>query len=195
VGQVGNLSYSGQDARDPAPPWLYDNIDQIRAKYEKCFTDYQADRTPGLKTLTTASFFGGLGLVLLVAMLGLMRIVSGVHLWISAIGATTCCLIVGAILMDPGRLTPGQDAVVRFSFYAPPAPAAGKSAQRPIAGMPSEPTDFVKTLLWRPLLIAGPDGKASVSFKFPEGIASFRVTVDAHGDGRIGSLHAESYAR
>ena len=43
VGQVGNLSYSGQDARAPAPPWLYDNLDQLRSKYEKSFTDYQTD--------------------------------------------------------------------------------------------------------------------------------------------------------
>ena len=106
AGQVGNLSYSGQDALAPVPPWLYDNLDQLRAKYEKCFTDYQADRAPALNTLTTVSFFGGLGLVLLVVMLGLMRIISGMHLWISAIGAATCCLIIGAILMDPGRLAP-----------------------------------------------------------------------------------------
>ncbi len=90
---------------------MYDNIDQIRANYKKCLADYQADRTRALNTLTTASFFGGLGLVLLVAMLGVMRIVSGMHLWVSAIGATTCCLIVGGILMDPGRLTPGQNAI------------------------------------------------------------------------------------
>ena len=74
---------------------MYDNIEQIRANYKKCLADYQADRTRALNTLTAASFFGGLGLVLLVAMLGVMRIVSGMHLWVSAIGATTCCLIIG----------------------------------------------------------------------------------------------------
>ena len=68
---------------------------------------------------------------------------------------------------------------------------ADKSAERPVAEPSSEPSDFTKTLLWRPLLIAGPDGKASVRFKFPEGIASFRVTVNVHGDGRTGSGGAE----
>ena len=53
------------------PPLMYDNIEQIRANYKKCLADYQADRTRALNTLTAASFFGGLGLVLLVAMLGL----------------------------------------------------------------------------------------------------------------------------
>jgi alpha-2-macroglobulin-like protein len=104
------------------PPLMSDNIEQIRANYKKCLADYQADRTRALNTLTAASFFGGLGLVLLVAMLGVMRIVSGLHLWVSAIGATTCCLIVGWILMDPGRLTPGQSTSVAFLSYHAPVP-------------------------------------------------------------------------
>ena len=99
-------------AADQRRPSMFDNLAQIRSNYEKSLADYQADRTKTLNTLTTASFFGGLGLVLLVAMLGLMRIVSGMHLWVAAIGATTCCLIIGAILMDPGRLATGQDVAV-----------------------------------------------------------------------------------
>jgi len=102
------------------PPAMYDNIDQLRSNYEKSLADYEADRTPALNTLTAASFFGGLGLVLLVAMLGVMRIVSGVHLWIPAVGATTCCLILGAILMDPERQTSGRGAVVAFLPYQTP---------------------------------------------------------------------------
>jgi alpha-2-macroglobulin-like protein len=108
-------------AAEPAP-FLYDNISQIRSNYDQCIADYQADRTQALNTLTTASFFGGLGLVLLVAMLGLMRIVSGIYLWASAIGATVCCLILGAILMDPGRLGPSQGAAIAFVSYQPPMP-------------------------------------------------------------------------
>ena len=102
------------------PPLMSDNLTQIRSNYEKSLADYQADRTKALSTLTTASFFGGLGLVLLVAMLGLMRIVSGLHLWVAAIGATTCCLIIGAILMDPGRLATRQDVAAAFSSYQSP---------------------------------------------------------------------------
>ena len=112
------------------PPIMFDNIEQIRANYEKSLAEYQADRTKALNTLTTVSFFGGLGLVLLVAMLGLLRIVSGMHLWVSAIGATTCCLIIGAILMDPGRLTPGHDVAVAFlSYHAPRADSAENGAE------------------------------------------------------------------
>lgn len=198
------------------PPAMFDNIRQIRSNYEKSLADYQADRTKTLNTLTTASFFGGLGLVLLVAMLGLMRIVSDMHLWIAAIGATTCCLILGAILMDPSRLATGQDMAVAFSSYCRPTPDSKSSQDRPpmrasrserlrmttrtidrvgLLVKPGAKRDFAKTLFWKPLLIAGPDGKASMSFKLPDAAATFRVTVDAHGEGRIGSGRAEIVVR
>lgn len=200
------------------PPAMFDNIAQIRTNYEKSMADYQAVRTNALNTLTTASFFGGLGLMLLVAMLGLMRIVSGMHLWIAAVGATTCCLIVGAILMDPGRLTTSQDGVVAFSSYFTSLPKLDKPQDRELFRPKASPEQSVpiakpapeakndelssgdkavdqkpphSTLFWKPLLIAGPDGKASVSFELPNVAAKFRVTVDAHGDGRIGAGQIE----
>jgi hypothetical protein len=209
------------------PPIMFDNIGRIRDDYEKRLVEYRADRTKALNTLTTASFFGGLGLVLLVAMLGLMRIVSGMHLWIPAIGATTCCLIVGAILMDPGRLTPGPDVAVAFSPYhattaqpAAPAPQAvpgrreapektskdeqagddslpcivRQYAHQHVAGQPGA-SDLTETLFWHPLLIASPDGKASISFELSDAATTFRVLADAHGDGRIGSGQAEIISR
>lgn len=203
------------------PPAMFDNVHQIRANYEKSMADYQAVRTNTLNTLTTASFFGGLGLVLLVAMLGLMRIVSGMHLWIAAIGATTCCLIVGAILMDPGRLATAQDVAVAFSSYTAPSPKLDKSKDReprptpspeqsvPIAkpaaeektGEPQPETKQAKaepkrsTLLWAPLLVADADGKASVSFELPKTPSKIRVTVNAQGAGRLGSGQFEIVTR
>ena len=97
------------------PPYVYDNSEQIRATYEKALADYQAGRTAVLNTLTVASLFGGLGLVLLVAMLGVLRIGSGLHLWVPAVAAAACCLILGTILMEPGRLAPGYGAAVAFA--------------------------------------------------------------------------------
>lgn len=163
-------------AAQPAPPLMFDNLDQIRANYKKSLADYHADRTQALNTLTTASFFGGLGLVLLVAMLGLLRIVSGMHLWIAAVGATTCCLILGAILMDPSRPATGQDLAVEFASYSAPS-GTGKSSSL------------------APLLLAGPDGKASIRFKLPDAPGTFRVMVDAHEGGRIGAGRAEIVSR
>ena len=45
------------------------------------------------------------------------------------------------------------------------------------------------------MLIAGADGKASIHFKLPAAAAKFRLTVDAHGQGRIGSGGAEIVSR
>jgi hypothetical protein len=66
-------------------------------------------------------FFGGLGLVLLVTMLGLLRVVAGVHLWVPAVGVTACCALVGLILMDPAGLSSDKDEIVAFQpFYLEP---------------------------------------------------------------------------
>jgi hypothetical protein len=185
------------------PPTMFDNLRQIRANYQENLADYRADRTESLNTLTTASFFGGLGLVMLVAMLGLMRIVSGMHLWVAAIGATTCCLIIGAILMDPGRSTVGQEAVVAFSSCCHGADASGLRSETGNRRAPRNIDNLTWTgkretkqephspVFWSPLLIAGPDGKVAVHFKLPDVAGTFRVTIDAHGDGRLGAARAE----
>jgi len=43
------------------------------------------------------------------------------------------------------------------------------------------------TLLWQPLLLTDANGRASVQFTLPGVITSYRVLVDGHMDGRIGS--------
>jgi len=101
-----------------APPAMFDNLDQLKTRYQESLDDYRADRTQPLRTLTTVSFFAGMGLVLLVAMLGLLKVVQGVHLWVPAVGVTICCLIIGAILMDPSRLTSGPNGAVAFRTFS-----------------------------------------------------------------------------
>jgi hypothetical protein len=185
--------------QEDGPPAMSDNIGQIRTNYEKSLTDYQADRTMALNTITTAGFFGGLGLVLLVAMLGLMRIVSGIHLWIPAIGATTCCLIIGAILMDPSQLSPAPVAAAAFASYREtPTELVQGGPDR--SSSPTSPavdrTAPVESWHWKPLLVTNSDGKTTVRFKLPEITANYRILIDAHGDsrigdGRIGAIAAE----
>ena len=190
-----------------APPAMFDNLDAIRSNYEKSLTNYRAGRSQALDTLTTASFFGGLGLVLLVAMLGLMRIVSGLHLWAAAIGATTCCLIIGAILTDPSRLATGEDTAVAFSpccepvkniqqlsqNVAQPPSAVQNRSRQPGAAVPQH--DFSRPVYWNPLLIAGSDGKAVIRFQLPDDPATFRVTINAHEAGRLGAERVEILSR
>ena len=43
------------------------------------------------------------------------------------------------------------------------------------------------TIFWLPKFTADENGKASIYFNLPERAGSFRVVVEAHGDGRLGS--------
>jgi len=105
-----------------APPLMFDNLARLRGDYQKSLAEYLAGRTRTLNALNVASFLGGLGLVVLVAMLGLMQIVSGLHLWAAAVGSATCCLILGAILMDPGLRNADINSVAAFvSYHSPKA--------------------------------------------------------------------------
>jgi hypothetical protein len=50
------------------------------------------------------------------------------------------------------------------------------------------------TLYWNPLLVANDQGEARIRFAVPPG-TRYRIVIDAHGSGRIGSLvHQESAA-
>lgn len=68
-------------------------------------------------------------------------------------------------------------------------------AHEHVAGEPGVRSDFAETLYWNPLLIAGADGKAPVSFDLSDSVTTFRLLADAHGAGRIGSGRAEIVSR
>ena len=111
------------------PPAMFDNLAQIRAKYEESIETYRAQRTRLLNTLTTVSFFGGLGLLVLVAMMVLLNIATGIRLWLPAFGAAVACLVIGAVLMNPERLRSGEDVAVAFAqFDMAPPPVAQTGA-------------------------------------------------------------------
>jgi hypothetical protein len=190
---------------------MFDNLDQLVAQYRENFEDYRTHRTRLLDTATTVSFFAGLGLVLFVAMLGLLKIVEGIRLWVPAVGVTITSLILGAILMDPGRLGGGPSGDVPFSPFnmahqdaakspadgvpdAAEAPVTDSSAQAESAPETADKADFAETPFWAPLLIAK-DGKATVKFKLPESAATIRLRVDAHDSGRIGAGRGEIVSR
>jgi hypothetical protein len=150
--------------------------------------------------LTTLSLFGGIGLVVFVAMLSLLNIPCGLRLWGPSLGVAAACVVIGAVLMDPERLKPNQEGTVPFTSYeAPPTPrrSGGKEAEskrlRPFIG----PGPDVKkspgsgTLLWRPLVNTDEQGQASVRVQLPGQGAAYRVLIDAHADGgRIGDSSA-----
>jgi hypothetical protein len=107
------------------PPAVFDNLKQIEGGYKESLAAYQAEWNRGMDALLALTFLGGLGLVLLMALLGLMKVVSGVHFWVPAVGVAVCGLVVGVVLMDPARLRSGPQTAVAFApFHVEPPPMA-----------------------------------------------------------------------
>jgi hypothetical protein len=210
LGTQGARHAAGADA----PPLMFDNLTRLRAEYEKTLTDYQETRTRAL-ALVVLCFFGGLGLLLLVTMLAILRVVSGLRLWLPTVAAATCCVLIGLNLMEPGRHKVDRRIAPFAPFAAKPfAEAGGPSAPakaavpktlktftarpftyRRVAGSPAASPDQksakVEMLYWNPLVIAGPDGRVQISFDLPEADAAFDVLADAHSDGRVGDGRVE----
>jgi|GEM_PF-3178841 len=173
------------------PPLIFDNGEKVWSNYANCLAEYQTQRTVFWDTLTATSFFGGMGLVVMVLMLGLMRIVSGLHLWVSAVGATTCCMILGAILTDPIETPSGGEPVATFTANVPQGDGPAKAAPAPFAPRAAAPIaetdrETTETVYWNPLLIAGADGTTAIEFELPPGDATYLLNVESHGEGRAG---------
>jgi hypothetical protein len=54
---------------------------------------------------------------------------------------------------------------------------------------------YEEIVLWQPLLSTDAAGEASLRFILPDAATTFRIRVDAHGDGRIGSSENEIVSR
>jgi hypothetical protein len=106
------------------PPAIFDNLQKIQPSYQKDLAAYQAEWDRGMDALLALSFFVGLGFLLLIAMLGLLKVVWGVHFWVPAVGVTVCCLLIGVVLLDPVRLRSGPRTAVAFApFHVQPPEA------------------------------------------------------------------------
>lgn len=46
----------------------------------------------------------------------------------------------------------------------------------------------IETLLWKPLLVTGEDGRAGIEFTIPDWAADVHLFADAHADGRVGAV-------
>ena len=65
-----------------------------------------------------------------------------------------------------------------YREYARRSLAAASSDGRP---------PHVETLLWEPLLETDAQGRATLEFRLPDAATTYRVLVDGHAAGRIGS--------
>jgi hypothetical protein len=175
------------------PPAVFDNLVELQQRYRENLATYRANRTRTSNTLTTLSFFGGVGLVILVAMLNLLGVASGARLWATAIAAASACLIVGGFLMDPGRWkSPPEGAVPYVPFDTAPdslpvaaEPPAGPQAERGQHG--TEPSDENGDHTGPGIVRSDARGRARIGLLASGPVGSLRLRVDAHADGgRLG---------
>jgi hypothetical protein len=117
---------------DDLPPAISDNLSQIRAKYEESLGRYRAQRSWIPDTLTIVSFFGGFGLVLLVALMAILNVITRMWIWLPALIAAVACLIIGAILMNPDRFGEKRAGAVAFQSFRLPL-CGDKAADSPTA--------------------------------------------------------------
>jgi hypothetical protein len=136
------------EKKDLSPPLLFDNLGELRARYEATLSDYRAKRTQVVNALIMLSFFGGLALALLVTMLALLRIVWGSRLWLPTVVATACCVVVTAVSNEPSRMKPDEAMAVGFAPCAPPAEAETKEPTRrePAAGLSASRDSKLRSL-------------------------------------------------
>jgi|GEM_PF-6423645 len=115
-GQTASL-VSTYDRLDP--PVVFDSLGDIRRTYRESLSEYWADRTRALHTITAVSFFGGVALVILVSMLTLLNVANGPQLWVPAVATAAVCLLVGAALISPGKRDDKQFSATEFVPFDP----------------------------------------------------------------------------
>jgi hypothetical protein len=188
------------------PPMMFDNLHQLMDRYQTSLASYRVNRTRVLNALTTLSFFGGIGLVVFVAMLSLLNVPCGLRLWGPAMGVAAACIVIGAVLMDPERLkrNPGGDIpFAPFSLQVSqpsPSPVDASRPQNLRAFLPlsdavqkaPEPTadrgGLPASLVWRPLVSTDQQGRAAVRVQLPSPPGSCRIVLDVHAEGgRLGA--------
>jgi len=73
---------------------------------------------------------------------------------------------------------------------APTQIAAPQAMQQEAQTWSAQSTSIAQAglLLWNPLVVTGEDGRAEIQFKLPDTATKCRVIVDAHANGRLGSV-------
>jgi hypothetical protein len=194
----------------PRPPAVLDNLDQLQAKYEENLAEYRAKRTRPLDALITLSFLGGLGLVLGITILGLLKGLAGARLWVPALLAAASCAVGGGVVRDASWHQSVDSAAVAFGSFCGPScetapagaavkpggqakaaplakPTAGKYAWRRPPASSSAQNERPEVLYWDPLLISGHNGSVKIHFDLPDEAQGYRILVQAHGEGQLGS--------
>jgi hypothetical protein len=197
---------------EPLPPAVFDNLLDLRKRYQESLNAYRANRTIALSTLTILCVFGGAVLLLAATMLTLLNVTAGLRLWIPITLAAVMGLLVGRILISPESLDSSPDggvAFVPFSIATKASPEKGPDAGPAKTAKESKPASDAceyrhqnssegtktpheppRTLYWNPSLPTDAKGRARILFDVPGSVADLHLRIDAHGVGRIGSLES-----
>lgn len=198
-GPLNRLAALGARAH---PPAMFDNLMELQQQYKENLAKYRAQRNWASNTLTALSFLGGVGLLILVAMLSLLNVAGGPRHWGTAVAVATICLLVGGILMDPGRWRSLPEGAVPYAPFdmAPvaPAPDAEKQEKTEQGADQEEPgqADNHAPGPMPGVFASDSEGRGQIRFDAPGRPGSYRVLVDGHdGGGRIGSTSGELLTR
>jgi hypothetical protein len=179
------------------PPAMFDNLSELQKQYEENLAKYRAKRNWLSDALTALSVLGGVGLLILMAMLSLLNVAGGPRQWATAIAVATVCLLVGGALVGPGRWqSPPEGAVPYAPFDMAPVgpppdgqnPAEPEAAEQPAGG---DEEGNASTEPMPGVVASDSQGRAQVRFDPAGRPGSYLVVVDGYdGDGRIGSTSA-----
>lgn len=172
----------------PEPPALFDNLPVLAQKFQESRRSHQGVGREGLNVAATVSFFGAAGLLLLATMLTLMGVAAGLRVWVPAVIAAAAGCLVGVALINPEGRVVGPDGAVFFAPFcltpdghrqpvnAPLVPSGTQTA----APQPHPP-------YWYPAVATDSRGQARIRLRLPDSPGGYRLRVDAHGGGRLGS--------
>jgi hypothetical protein len=179
------------------PPAMFDNLIELQQRYKENLAKYRAKRNWASNTLTALSFLGGLGLLILVAMLSLLNVAGGPRHWATAVAVATICLLVAGTLMDPGRWKSPPEGAVPFSPFAMPPVAPAPDDQEtdgPEEGESPEESNGSDDHAEEPMpgvFASDAQGRAQIRFDPCGRAGTYRLLVDGCADGgRIGSGRA-----
>ncbi|MFO1477207.1 MAG: alpha-2-macroglobulin family protein [Verrucomicrobiota bacterium] len=88
-----------------------------------------------------------------------------------------------AMLNEPAAVTPMSATAQSLAVDAVQAAPANAAGEEESEAAVQVRTDFRATALWKPDVVTGPDGKASVKIQYPDSLTAWRATARAVADG------------
>lgn len=193
------------------PPALVDNLAEVQVGYEQAVLAWRAQQEARVQTFALVIAIGGLTLLLACAISLVLRLAGQWGTWLPALGGALA-LVIASLWLGARIDRPVQVAVQPIAHYhdAPTVSvtttalarnADSEATDSPLAPLPiqrfrydtfkeqsEQPATGPTTLLWDPLLSTNDHGEAQLHFALPQPTPRYRIRIDAHGSGRLGSL-------